>query len=195
MRSLSLSVPHVVVMVGIPGSGKSFFAERFSETFSVPLVSWGMIRDVLFNEATHADDEYEIINRVGQHMLAQLFQTGATLLYEGGCLTHDSRKDLAAIIRKAGYEPLFVWVQTDLATTRARALKHGTPADVHAAAVSIFTPPKDKEPFVVISGKHTYASQLKIVLKQLSSQRVAAVAKSQPVRRAPAALARPARKK
>ncbi len=41
-------------------------------------------------------------------------------------------------------------------------------ADEFDALVDSFDPPHEKERPVVISGKHTYTSQLKIVLKQLA---------------------------
>ena len=34
------AIPHVILMIGIPGAGKSTFAERFSETFQAPIVSY-----------------------------------------------------------------------------------------------------------------------------------------------------------
>ncbi len=173
MKSLSLAVPHVVIMVGVPGSGKSFFAEHFAKTFSAPIVSWGAVRGELFNEPTFSKDEEVIVQRVADLMLDQMMKTGATVLYEGDMTTQVSRKNLEKQIRKAGYEPLFVWVQTDTATSRARALKQGVSAAVYDTAIKKFTPLKDADPFIVISGKHTYASQLKIVLRRLSGARTA----------------------
>jgi predicted kinase len=170
-------------MVGVPGSGKSFFAEHFSETFSAPLVSWGNIRNELFNEPTFSRDEELIIARVADHLLDQLMKTKATVLYEGDMITQSARQTLAKKIRHAGYEPLFVWVQTDDATSKMRATKKGVSADIHASAIKRFTPLKETDPFVVISGKHTYASQLKIVLRRLSGERVAIA--GQPAARTP----------
>ena len=93
-------------------------------------------------------------------------------------------------MRKLGYEPLFVWVQTDLATTKARALKKNVPSSVFEAERKRFTPLKESDPYVVISGKHNYASQLKIVLRRLSSAR-AATANKAPVTAAAKSSERP----
>ena len=174
MRTLSLTTPHVVVMVGVPGSGKSFFAERFSETFSAPVVSWNSIRKELFNQPDYSKDEDKIVNRVAGAMLEQLIKTRATIVLETDMLMQVTRQDFAKKIRSYGYQPLFVWVQTDQATTKSRSQKQGIPADVYAAALKRFTPLKESDPFVVVSGKHTYASQLKIVLRKLSSDRALA---------------------
>lgn len=184
MKSLSLSRPHLIIMVGVSGSGKSFFVEHFSETFSAPLISWNHIRSELFNEPTYTRDEDAIIERVASYALAQLLKTKATILYEGGTITQTARQALAKTARQAGYEPLFIWVQTDAATAKARALKQGVPSDIYDAAIRRFTPPKDDADTIVISGKHTYASQLKIVLRRLSAPRAGVATE------APAATAR-----
>lgn len=174
MKQLSLSIPHVIVMVGLPGSGKSFFAEHFAETFSAPLISYDKIRDELFNEPTFSRDEDEIIGRMADAMLAEITKTKSTLVYEGDSKSRTSRTELAKKIRAAGYQPLFVWVQIDEATAKTRSLKAGMPAEAYRASLKKFTPLNPSEPSVVISGKHTYASQLKIVLRKLSSARTVA---------------------
>lgn len=178
MKSLSLTAPHVVIMVGLPGAGKSFFAEHFSETFSAPLVNWNSIRTQVFDHPTYSKEEDAIVKRIADYTLNELFKTQATLLYEGDTLTQASRQALARTVRDAGYEPLFVWVQTDVTSARARAIKQGVSPDYYDASKKRFTPLKDSDPYVVISGKHTYASQLKIVLRKLSSARATAVEES-----------------
>lgn len=176
MKSLTLSKPRLIVMVGIPGSGKSYFAEHFAETFKAPIVSLHRFRYELFNEPNFSDDECEIINRVADYMLGELLKTSRTILYEGKTNTRLDRSTIARKARAAGYEPLFVWVQTDPETAKRRALK---PSDSRPAMTSEqfeanlrkFSIPSQLEKVVVISGKHTYASQLKIVLKRLVEPR------------------------
>lgn len=180
MKTLRLTKPHVVIMVGLPGAGKSFFADHFAQTFSAPIVSWNAIRDELFNEPNFSKDEDAVVSRVADHLFTQLLRTNATIVLEGDTLTQVSRQTLAKTVHSVGYEPLFVWVQTDAATTKARAAKQGIPAEVIESARKRFTPLKESDPYVVISGKHTYASQLKIVLRKLSGERAAAA--SQPIR-------------
>jgi predicted kinase len=185
MKSLSLSKPHLIVMVGVPGAGKSFFSDHFADTFSAPIVSWNAIRSDLFNEPTHAKEEDEIVGRVASALLEQLLKTGVTVLYEGGTHTRVSRQALAKQAAKAGYETLFVWVQVDTPTAKSRAKKQGISSEVFDQHTRAFTSLAESEPFIVISGKHTYPTQLKIVLKRLSAPRVAAAAQSEPPRRAP----------
>ncbi len=172
MKPLSLSKPHLIVMVGIPGAGKSFFAEHFASTFNAPYVSYDRIRSELFNDPTHSDDENAIIGRVSDYLLDELLKTGQTVIFEGSALARTERQDIAARARSGGYEPLFVWVQTESATARQRVLKSSkgkaTLSDKQfESLLGRFTAPNAAEKAIVISGKHTYASQLKIVLQRL----------------------------
>jgi predicted kinase len=177
MKSLSLSKPHVIIMVGIPGSGKSFFAEHFAETFNAPLVSSGRLRQELFEESTYGSDEQATIRRISDYMLDELFKTNRTIIFEGSADTRTDRQEIARKARAASYEPLFVWVQTESATAKLRvqkALKGKTTILPSQFDMTIkrFSAPHASEKAVVISGKHTYASQLKIVLKRLVEPRV-----------------------
>jgi predicted kinase len=177
MKSLHLSKPHMIVMVGIPGSGKTFFAEHFADTFNAPYVSYGILREELFNEPTFSTDENDIISRIGALQLNELFKTERTIVFDGASDARTERQELAKQAHAAGYEPLFVWVQTESVAAKSRAVKpskdrHTLTADQFDGAVRRFTAPNASEKAVVISGKHTYASQLKIVLKRLVGPRI-----------------------
>lgn len=177
MRPLSLSKPHLIIMVGIPGSGKSFFAEHFAETFGVPLVSSNQIRQILSSNPTFLNEESSTVDQIADYTLSELLKTKQTVLYEGSTWSRTSRQELAKKARASGYETLLVWTQTEMAAARARSTKRGR----DRATLSVeqferqakqFTAPNQSEKPVVISGKHTYASQLKIVLKKLTAPRV-----------------------
>ena len=80
-----------------------------------------------------------------------------------------SRTDLAKELKSLGYEPLFIWVQTDPKTSATRSEKaYNMPKSEHAQKVKDFSPPHESEKALVISGKHTYATQARVVLKRLS---------------------------
>ncbi|MBC7868790.1 AAA family ATPase [Candidatus Saccharibacteria bacterium] len=177
MKSLSLSKPHVIVMVGIPGSGKSFFAEHFADTFNAPLISDERLRDELFNKPTYNHDEQTIIRRVSDYMLDELYKTHRTFIYDGVAAARIERQEIAKKARAAGYEALFVWVQTESSTAQSRVKKviKGKTAlspNISDSALKHFSAPHANEKAVVISGKHTYSSQLKIVLKRLVQPRI-----------------------
>lgn len=174
MKSLSMSQPHLIVMVGIPGSGKSFFAGKFAQTFNVPYVSFEAI-DAIVDDADQTE-------RLIALQLGELFKTKQSIVFEGSAVTRDERKELTQIAKKAGYQTLFIWVQTDPDSSSTRARRSGwTDEELEAHSERFSSPhPSEKLKVVVVSGKHTFATQLKIVLKWLSAPRAEQTMSSQP---------------
>ncbi len=168
MKPINLATPHLIIMVGIPGSGKSFFAEHFSTTFNAPLVSAEFLESIL-----SSDDES--LTSLTEHILNELLKTNQTIVFDGDSSTRTNRLSLAKLAKNKGYEPLFVWAQTESAAAKQRATHSRRMNAMTSAefddAIKKFTPPNASEKALVISGKHTYASQLKIVLSRIASER------------------------
>lgn len=162
---LQLSKPHMLVVVGIPGSGKSFFASHFSDLFSAPCIDYS-----LFRSAASPDRADELAD----NMLRQVMKTKQTLVIDGRGDTLVDRYELIKIAVKNNYNMLFIWVQTEPATAEHRAVSSKTAtlsADEFIKRCNEFENLKEGEPYLVISGKHTYASQSRSVLKKLASPR------------------------
>lgn len=167
MKSLSLSQPHLLVMVGIPGSGKSLFAQRFTATFRAPYVDYGVILEI-------SGQNHDVSDAYAGYLLKELFKTGQTVIFDGPTATRDERTALKELASASGYKCLFIWAQTDKETAKARYIKmykkngRSPSESYYETLVKSFVPPNPKEhPTVVISGKHTFATQLKAVLKNL----------------------------
>jgi predicted kinase len=175
----------MLMIVGNPGAGKSFFARQFSETFDAPVVSLDRIRFELFANPTFGNDENDLVTRIAAYFIEELLKTKRSFLIDGGCNARADRVRLAQLAKKSGYDAPVVWVQTDAATCRARALKRnpGKRADdkynpslseeTFDTLVRRFTEPT-RENHVVISGKHTYSTQAKMVLRKMVAAREAA---------------------
>lgn len=170
MKSLRPNQPHLIIVVGLPGSGKTFFASKFAETFNAPYVSAEITAQL-----TGCDDEHA--KEMTLYQVDQLLKTNHSILLEGETSARTDRAALAKRARDAGYKVLTVWVQTDPVTAKSRSVRPAknktnrtlTEADYDKLARK-FTAPNAVEQPVVISGKHTYATQVKIVLKKLSSE-------------------------
>lgn len=192
MKSLSLSRPLVILMLGVPGAGKSFFARQFSDTFSAPVVSYDRLRYELFLEPTFSRDEETIIDRVASTQVEELLKTKKTFIIDGATGTRVSRANIEKIAKSSGYGTLIVWVQTDPQTSKLRSLKRNPKrpfdeysvsltAEVYEKLAKHLNPPLPREPYIVISGKHTYSTQAKMVLNKLVSPRDESVVTERPV--------------
>jgi predicted kinase len=169
MKPLTPNTPHVIIMVGIPGSGKTTFAEHFAKTFHAPYINPRDISELL-------DIDPEATEKVTKLLFDELLKTNTTLIYEGSTYMRTQRMALENMVTKAGYKPLQVWVQTDPAESKHRATKkaqgtHALSSGQFEAALKQFQNPAESERPVVISGKHTYATQLKAVLQRLATVR------------------------
>jgi len=178
METLTLSSPMVIVMVGLPGAGKSFFAEAFAKTFGAALVSQDKIRWTLFARHTYSENENIMVEQVSDLLTSELFRTGKTFILDGGYNMRDVRESVASQAKKSGYNVLTVIVQTDEPTSKHRATKRDgrktgdqykqsmTAEEFDVQAKNYQAPRIDKNT-VVISGKHTYATQARSVLKKM----------------------------
>lgn len=163
MESLHLGRPYAIMMVGIPGSGKSFFAAQFAEMFHAPYV------DSLIIEKYSRDGDAagELIGLV----LGELVKTGQSFIFEGNSDSRVHRTEFARWARSKNYQPLLIWVQVDQKTALTRSLKSGSVTrDAFATILRNFSAPHEDEKAIVISGKHTYATQARVVLAQLSKE-------------------------
>lgn len=173
MKSLQLNKPHMLVMVGMPGSGKSTFANQFSATFNAPLVDYAALLGVV-------GGDLELTYRVADHIIEQLLRTKQSIIIDGPGDKQADRREIIKLAKQHGYTPLFIWVQTEPTTAEYRAV-HQKGATMskqeYDARVAGFEYLTNVEPTLVISGKHTYASQARIVLKKLVTERPSVEAK------------------
>jgi hypothetical protein len=89
---------------------------------------------------------------------------------------------LAQFANNADYDTLTIWVQTDEPTAKKRAthrnakrpgdeLNTSLTTDQFAAYAKRIQTPQPRENYVVVSGKHTYATQARMVLRKLAAPR------------------------
>jgi predicted kinase len=153
-------------MVGIPGAGKTAFAERFANTFHAPFLNVRALQAGLGTDS-------ETTQKAVTYFFSELLKTQKTFIFEGYLEAKADRLALVKSIKAAGYESLLVWVQTEPNEALRRATrrvngKQLMDVDTFKDELRHFEGPVLAEKPVVISGKHTYTTQLKIVLKRLA---------------------------
>ena len=153
--------PRAILVFGAPCSGKTTFCEKFAKQFKAAYFDLNEIKEKNDLERKHI-----------LLLVEQLTKTGQTLVFEGGIDTEDDRKEIYKILRLAHYNPSLIYIQTDAATLRNR-LKARLKSVAKAKAeyeerTSKLEAPSELERPIVLSGKHTYPTQLKQVLTQLA---------------------------
>lgn len=152
--------PYAIMIFGVPMSGKTQFASKFSQQFKAPLLNL---------------EELVGINRKSfLKLIDRVSISGQTILIEGGIDTQKQRNEINRLLTASGYTPVLIWVQTDVAAVKQRLkvkLKSVEKAKKHfEERIEHLEAPADPERPIVISGKHTFSTQLKTTLAQLSSR-------------------------
>ena len=86
------------MMVGLPGSGKTFFAQQFAETFNAPFINAAYVEE-------RGRDE-EASSELNAMFLGEIARTNQTFIYEGDSLSRTHRTDFARWARMHNYQPL-----------------------------------------------------------------------------------------
>ena len=175
MKQLILTEPHLFIVTGIPGSGKTYFADHFSKTYNLPLISSSHTTEILFEKPDYSDNEQTIIRRLNLSSLDELVKTGAHIVYDGYSDTRISRYEIMRQAHNMGYVPIIIWVQTDAESAQRRAVlssKGSAPMseDRFEKILRKFTAPNEKERQIVISGKHLPSNQTRNVINKLRNK-------------------------
>ena len=153
--------PRAILVFGAPGSGKTTFAERFSKKFHAAFFDLGEL-----------ERENKLDRKTVLFLLEQLAKTNVTLVIEGILDTERERTEVRNILRRAGYNPSLVWIQTDVNTIRQRLkLKNRSATKAkqeYETRIGRMEAPSEVEAPIVLSGKHTFETQLRHVLTQLA---------------------------
>ena len=159
-KSTTLSLPMAILVFGAPASGKTTFCEKFSQQFRAPYYNLTDIKE----ENGFSRDKVLLI-------LDLIARTGQNLIIEGELNTEADRQEIRKLLEAEGYNPSLIWIQTDVNTIKSRLksrLKSVAKAkEEYEAKISELEAPSDAENPIVLSGKHTFETQLSHTLSQL----------------------------
>ena len=160
-KSQTLSQPRAILVFGAPASGKTTFCEKFSQQFRAPYYNLTKIG---------AEKGFSRENLL--YILDLIAQTGQNIILEGELNTEKDRDKIRKLLRDQGYSPSLVWIQTDVNTIKARLkarLKSVAKAkEEYDAKIAELEAPSESEKPIVLSGKHTFETQLSHTLSQLA---------------------------
>lgn len=161
MEGNKSSKPRALLIFGAPCSGKTTFGEKFAKKFGLAFYDLGEL------EEKHGFTRKNILV-----VLEQILKTRHTILIEGELSTEKEREEIRNLLRKNGYEPSLIWIQTDVATIRSRLkarFKNISKAkEIYEKAVSEVEAPAEFEHPIILSGKHTFETQTRHVITGLA---------------------------
>lgn len=153
--------PRGLMVFGAPCSGKTTFAQKFAKKFGLAHYD--------INEMI---EEHGFSREEALYVLELLMRTKQTFLVEGGIDTEAERSEMRNLMRKCGYEPALIWVQTDVATIRSRLKMRfrsvSKAKEYFDAATAEMEAPIDFEKPIILSGKHTFETQTRHAITGLA---------------------------
>lgn len=177
MSKIVLTKPTVIMLYGFPGAGKTHFATELSKAMSAAHVQGDRIRYELFEHPKYDKQENEVVTHLMEYMTEEFLQAGVSVVFDTNAHRLVQRRAIRDIARKVKATPLMIWLQIDHDSAFARISKrdrrknndkYAQPYDKKAFDAFIGTMQNPKhEDYMVISGKHTFNTQLGAVMKKL----------------------------
>ena len=161
-KSQVLSQPRAILVFGAPASGKTTFCEKFSQQFRAP-----------YYNLTEVCEENGFSRDTMLTVLQLIARTGQNIILEGGLDTQADREEIKKLLIDEGYNPSLIWIQTDVNTIKSRLkarLKSVARAkeEYDRKISELEAPDEVSEKPIVLSGKHTFETQLSHTLSQLA---------------------------
>lgn len=176
--------PLLVLFLGYPGSGKSFFARQLAEQIQAVRLNGDAMRIALFKtvEAIEAYPDKKRLNEQTfdaiDYTVAQILKAGHDVVYDAHHNKRSIRQEQERIAHEYGAYPIVVWIKTpqEIALKRGQTRKadsdsrQNTEEKMRASMqrhMENFDEPSDAEKVITIDGTIPFDEQYKSFTLQL----------------------------
>ena len=173
----------LVLMLGAPGAGKSYFARSLAKQFGMTRIVADEVRTRLFGSIEagippeRKRQAYEIVNQEMKDAL----RTGHSVIRDNQNNHRADRDMCRGVAEEVGAHTVIVWVQTPEevaiqrcmerdATPDQLKLDKATAQQFHDRSMTAIERPTIEEDFVTISGTMDFAEQLAIFRQHVASR-------------------------
>lgn len=133
--------PGMIVLVGLPGSGKSHFAREIKRRIPAVILDSDALRQALFAEPQHTKKEHARLFPAIHALMARLLERGVTIIVDATNLKEANRKPFYTIAEGHGAKLVLVrvWAPNSVIRQRMAARDAGAnTADRSTATLAVF---------------------------------------------------------
>lgn len=112
--------PALVVVSGLPGSGKSFFSRRLAERLSSIVLESDLLRQKLFVAPTYSAEESSRLFRACHNLIEELLEKGISIILDATNLSERNREVLYHIADQVKARLVVVRVEAPVEVVKER---------------------------------------------------------------------------
>ncbi len=168
----------MILVYGFPGAGKTFFSRQLCEELQVAHIQDDRIRHELFDRPRYDKQENDIVQQLMVYMAEEFLRAGLSVIFDTNAARFSHRRLMRDFARHVRAEPILIWFQIDPESAFSRVVKRDKRKtdDKYASPIDRATfehiiqgmqNPTVTEDYVVLSGKHTFATQKHMFIKKL----------------------------
>lgn len=192
MAKIVPNQPLLIMLYGFPGAGKTYFARQLCDHMQVAHVQDARIRGELFETPRYDKQENDAITQLMNYMTEEFLKAGLSVIYDTNAMRSAQRHTLRELARRSHAQPVLIWFQMDADSAFARSSKrdHRRADDRYATSYDKPTferitgrmqNPTNLETYAVVSGKHTFTTQLSAVVHRLRELGLITISAATPV--------------
>jgi hypothetical protein len=103
--------PPLIVVAGLPGTGKSYLCHRLAERLPLLILESDALRQVLFNQPNYSAEESARLFRAIHSLIEELLKKGIPTALDATNLSESNREYLYQIAERYDVKLILVWVE------------------------------------------------------------------------------------
>ena len=128
--------PALIIMVGAPGSGKSYLARTLSAALGAELVQTDAVRKELYPDPSYTSQEHAAVYAACHRRIGAILGQGGCVIFDATNLRERRRRTLYQLAERAGAKAIVVvaYASDDVIRARLRGRAEGHDPEDHSDA-------------------------------------------------------------